>query len=83
MEILDLRHIYVTKLPDEILNLQRLHHLLPFRYEEKRNYYSFNNECGFKSPVEIGSLTSLQKLGSIEANHGSGSIVPREIRKLT
>ncbi|THG01109.1 hypothetical protein TEA_024979 [Camellia sinensis var. sinensis] len=83
LEILDLRHTYVTELPDEILNLQRLRHLLAFRYEEKRNYYSFNNECGFKSPVEIGSLTSLQKLGSIEANHGSGSIVPREIGKLT
>ncbi|CAL5421755.1 unnamed protein product [Camellia sinensis] len=83
LETLDLRHTYVTELPGEILNLQKLRHLLVYQYEEKLNYYSFDNECGFKSPIKIGRLSSLQKLSSIEANHGSGGIVSREIRKLT
>ncbi|THG20168.1 hypothetical protein TEA_007266 [Camellia sinensis var. sinensis] len=72
LQILDLRHTYVIELPDEILNLQRLCHLLAFQNEDKLNCYSFNNECGFKAPVEIGNLTSLQKLCRIEATHGSG-----------
>ncbi|GMP83700.1 hypothetical protein CsSME_00037521 [Camellia sinensis var. sinensis] len=83
LETLDLRHTYVTELPGEILNLQKLRHLLVYQYEEKLNYYSFDNECGFKSPIKIGRLSSLQKLSSIEANHGSGGIVSREIGKLT
>ncbi|THF94033.1 hypothetical protein TEA_020442 [Camellia sinensis var. sinensis] len=84
LETLDLNDTYVTELPDEILNLQRLRHLLLYRIEKEDTYFSFHYSFGFKGPVKIGSLLSLQKLSSIEVNHGnSGGTILEEVGKLT
>ncbi|XP_058204023.1 disease resistance protein RPM1-like [Rhododendron vialii] len=81
LETLDLKRTYVTELPYEILKLQHLRHLLLYRHDFRcYSHCSF----GFKAPVGIGSLSYLQKLCGIEANHGSNSgIVLREVGKLT
>ena len=82
LETLDLKHTHVTELPDEILKLQRLRHLLLYRYHRNFAWPSFHT--GFKASMGIGSLSSLQKLCSIEANHDNNNgIVLREVGKLT
>lgn len=81
LETLDLKHTYVTELPDEILKLQRLRHLLVYRYEYE-SYAHFHSKNGFKALEKIGQLQSLQKLCFVEANHGNGSIMI-ELGKLT
>ncbi|GMP52542.1 hypothetical protein CsSME_00018313 [Camellia sinensis var. sinensis] len=84
LETLDLKQTYVTELPDDILKLQRLRHILLYRYQP--NYFlvfPFKNQCGFKAPTEIGSLSCLQKLCSIETNHDNGTILLGEVGKLT
>ncbi|KAL7217997.1 hypothetical protein ACSBR2_011262 [Camellia fascicularis] len=43
----------------------------------------FKIQCGFKAPTEIGRLSSLQKLCSIETNHDNGTILLGEVGKLT
>ncbi|XP_057478036.1 disease resistance protein RPM1-like isoform X2 [Actinidia eriantha] len=84
LETLDLKHTRVTELPDEILKLQRLRHLLLYHYHAKLPEYSFDVQTGFKAPMGIGSLSSLQKLCSVEANHDNNNgIVLREVGKLT
>ncbi|PSR91603.1 Disease resistance protein [Actinidia chinensis var. chinensis] len=80
LETLDLKQTHVTELPDEILKLRRLRHLLLYRYHFSENAFRYGT--GFKAPMGIGSLSSLQKLCSVEANHDNG-IVLRELRKLT
>ncbi|XP_028070544.1 disease resistance protein RPM1-like [Camellia sinensis] len=82
LETLDLKETYVTELPDDILKLQRLRHILLYRYEPVNCIY-LHLHIGFKAPVEIGSLSSLQRLCCIEANHGNGDILLREVGKLT
>ncbi|XP_028065561.1 disease resistance protein RPM1-like [Camellia sinensis] len=83
LETLDLKDTYVTELSDDILKLQRLHHILLYRYQPSP-YISFQRQSGFKAPVEIGTLSSLQKLCCIETNHGNnGGIFLAEIGKLT
>ncbi|XP_010056223.2 disease resistance protein RPM1 [Eucalyptus grandis] len=79
LETLDLKHTYVTELPVAILKLQRLRHLLVYRYSDTP--YSCC-KYGFKSPEEIGSLQSLQKLCCIEAGGDRNSSLMREIGKL-
>jgi disease resistance protein RPM1 len=78
---LDLKHTYVTELPDEILKLQRLRHLLVYRYKFE-SYAHFHSKNGFKALEKIGQLQSLQKLCFVEANHGNGNIMI-ELGKLT
>ncbi|GFZ16606.1 hypothetical protein Acr_25g0010150 [Actinidia rufa] len=79
LETLNLKQTQVTELPDEILKLQRLRHLLLYRC-----YRRFDYRRGFKAPMGIGSLSSLQKLCSIEVNHDNNNgIVLREVGKLT
>ncbi|CAL5390487.1 unnamed protein product [Camellia sinensis] len=84
LETLDLKHTYVTELPDDILKLQRLRHILLYRYEEDPvPSICFRDHSGFKAPTKIGSLSSLQKLCSIETNHDNGAILLGEVGKLT
>ncbi|KAL7217973.1 hypothetical protein ACSBR2_011238 [Camellia fascicularis] len=84
LETLDLKQTYVTELPDDILKLQRLRHILLYRcLIDDVPSYPFEYQCGFKAPTEIGSLSSLQKLCSIETNHDNGTILLREVGKLT
>ncbi|XP_075642517.1 disease resistance protein RPM1-like [Castanea sativa] len=68
LETLDLKHTCVTELPVEILKLQKLRHLLVYRYEIQ-SYAQINSKYGFKAMAQIGCLHSLQKLCSIEADH--------------
>ncbi|CAL5335728.1 unnamed protein product [Camellia sinensis] len=83
LETLDLKGTYVTELPDDILKLQRLHHILLYRYQPSP-YISFHRQSGFKAPVEIGTLSSLQKLCCVKTNHGNNSgIFLAEIGKFT
>ncbi|GFZ16610.1 hypothetical protein Acr_25g0010190 [Actinidia rufa] len=83
LETLDLKHTHVTEFPDEILKLQRLRHLLSYRYH-MLDWPFFQDQTGFKAPMGIGSLSSLQKLCSIEANHDNNNgIVLKEVGKLT
>ncbi|XP_057478397.1 disease resistance protein RPM1-like [Actinidia eriantha] len=84
LETLDLKETHVTELPDEILKLQRLRHLLLYRYHPHNLGASLLVQTGFKAPMGIGSLSSLQKLCSIEANHDNNNgIVLKEVGKLT
>ncbi|XP_028110836.1 disease resistance protein RPM1-like [Camellia sinensis] len=84
LETLDLKQTYVTELPDDILKLQRLRHILLYRYIiDGVPSYPFEYQCGFKAPTKIGSLSSLQKLCSIETNHDNGTILLGEVGKLT
>ncbi|XP_057478393.1 disease resistance protein RPM1-like [Actinidia eriantha] len=84
LETLDLKQTHVTELPDEILKLQRLRHLLLYRYHPQLDEDSTQVPTGFKAPMGIGSLSSLEKLCSIEANHDNNNgLVLREVGKLT
>ncbi|XP_075641260.1 disease resistance protein RPM1-like [Castanea sativa] len=80
LETLDLKHTCITALPVEILKLQKLRHLLVYRYEIQ-SYAQINSKYGFKAMAQIGCLHSLQKLCFIEADHGSNDLM-REIGKL-
>ncbi|XP_057478401.1 disease resistance protein PIK6-NP-like [Actinidia eriantha] len=83
LETLDLKHTHVTEFPDEILKLQRLRHLLLYRYH-MLDWPFFQDQTGFKAPMGIGSLSSLQKLCSIEANHDNNNgMLLIEVGKLT
>ncbi|XP_057478846.1 disease resistance protein RPM1-like [Actinidia eriantha] len=84
LETLDLKQTHVTELPDEILKLQRLRHLVLYSYHPQLAGSSFQVQRGFKAPMGIGSLSSLQKLCSIEANQDNNNgIVLKEVGKLT
>lgn len=67
LETLDLKHCHVSELPLEILKLQRLRHLLVYRYEFT-SYDQFHSKYGFKFQGKIGSLRFLQKLCFIEVD---------------
>ncbi|KAF3449647.1 hypothetical protein FNV43_RR10378 [Rhamnella rubrinervis] len=77
LETLDLKHSHVRELPVEILKLQRLRHLLVYRYEFV-SYEYFHSKYGFKVNAKIGSLRSLQKLCFIEVDQDN----IRELGKL-
>ncbi|XP_028097486.1 disease resistance protein RPM1-like [Camellia sinensis] len=84
LETLDLKDTYVTELPDNILKLQQLRHILLYRYKQDLVPSTcFQHLCGFKAPTEIGRLSYLQKLCSIETNHDNGTILLGEVGKLT
>ncbi|CAK7324251.1 unnamed protein product [Dovyalis caffra] len=69
LETLDLKHSHVTELPVGILKLQKLRHLLVYRYQREHDN-PIHTKYGFKAPVKIGCLQSVQKLCFIEAKHG-------------
>ncbi|KAL7218019.1 hypothetical protein ACSBR2_011284 [Camellia fascicularis] len=84
LETLDLKDTYVTEFPDDILKLQQLRHILLYRcIQDLVPSICFQHHCGFKAPTEIGRLSSLQKLCSIETNHDNGTILLGEVGKLT
>lgn len=79
LETFDLRGTNVTELPVGILKLHRLRHLLVYKYENSSPFHS--GKRGFKAPMGIGGLLSLQKLGCIEVNEGNDLI--RKLGDLT
>ncbi|THG08777.1 disease resistance protein RPM1-like [Camellia sinensis] len=79
LETLDLKHASVTELPVEILKLQKLRHLLVYRYVKRSS--PFHSTYGFKPPLGMGDLQSLQKLCFVEANQSSDIL--NEVGKLT
>ncbi|XP_050266509.1 disease resistance protein RPM1-like isoform X3 [Quercus robur] len=81
LETLDLKHTCITALPVEILKLQKLRHLLVYRYEIQ-SYAQINSRNGFKAMAQIGCLHSLQKLCHIEADHGSNAYANDILREL-
>jgi disease resistance protein RPM1 len=70
LESLDLKHAQVTELPVDILKLQKLRHLLVYRYETHESDDQIRNKHGFKAPAQIGNLLSVQKLCFLEADQG-------------
>ncbi|CAL5188423.1 unnamed protein product [Lathyrus oleraceus] len=81
LETLDLKNTCVTELPADIVKLKKLRHLLVYR-SKVDGYAQFHSKYGFKAPLEIGNLQSLQKLCFIEANQGCGSII-RQLKELS
>ncbi|XP_027360616.1 disease resistance protein RPM1-like isoform X2 [Abrus precatorius] len=74
LETLDLKKTSVRELPVDMLKLQKLRHLLVYQFKVK-GYAQFCSKYGFKAPLEIGNLQSLQKLSFVEANQGGGTII--------
>ncbi|KDP33396.1 hypothetical protein JCGZ_12852 [Jatropha curcas] len=71
LETLDLKRTGVAELPPEISKLQQLRHLLVYRYETEP-YMPYHYLNGFKAPLRIGELQSLQKLCFVESNDSNG-----------
>ena len=67
LETLDLKKTFIEELPAEILLLQRLRHVIVYRYGPKS---PDGRILGFKALEGIGSLSSLRKLCFVEANRG-------------
>lgn len=79
LETLDLKHSKVTELPVEIIKLQKLRHLLVYRYEQDSYYHT---KHGFKTLAEIGTLQNLQKLCYIVVDDDGSSTMITELGKL-
>lgn len=76
LETLDVKRTLVTELPADILKLRKLRHLLVYHYRFKvKTYAKFHSKCGFKGPLEIGNLPSLQKLCFVEVDQGCSTII--------
>lgn len=69
LEILDLKQA-MSLMSAEILNLKRLRHLLVYCYEIE-SYAYFDSKYGFKVPLGIGNLQSLQKRCFVEAENSA------------
>ncbi|KAH6775280.1 hypothetical protein C2S52_012841 [Perilla frutescens var. hirtella] len=86
LETLDLKNTSVTELPIGILNLQKLRHLLVYKYKYPGGSYKvpFGNTLSFRAPYDIGShLQSLQKLCCVDADEVGNIKIVREVGKLT
>ncbi|WJX56240.1 hypothetical protein P8452_41915 [Trifolium repens] len=81
LETLDLKNTHVTELPADIVKLKKLRHLLVYR-SIVEGYAQFHSKYGFKAPLQIGKLQSLQKLCFVEANQGGGMII-RQLKELS
>ncbi|KAJ9159165.1 hypothetical protein P3X46_024690 [Hevea brasiliensis] len=80
LETLDLKNSGVIELPNTILKLQKLRHILVYRYETKfADQMETKQTIGFKLPTHIRGLQSLQKLCFLEANQD----LMRELGKLS
>ncbi|KAI3444970.1 hypothetical protein Pfo_001635 [Paulownia fortunei] len=80
LEMLDLKGSYITELPVGILSLPHLRQLLVYRHVPG-SYMPYDYVHGFKALKGIGCLKSLEKIGFIEAYHGSR--VLKEIATMT
>ncbi|KAG8633417.1 hypothetical protein MANES_18G102767v8 [Manihot esculenta] len=74
LETLDLKRTGIDELPPEISKLQKLRHILVYRYETEP-YIPYHYLNGFKAPLEIVRLQSLQKLCFVESNENNGMLV--------
>ncbi|THF96791.1 hypothetical protein TEA_004190 [Camellia sinensis var. sinensis] len=85
LETLNLARTYVTELPDEILQLQKLHNLILYHLKSRTVYLKFGDCNGFKAPSQIGRLQYLQVLWKIEADQRSegGISIVKELGRLT
>ncbi|KAL6351168.1 hypothetical protein AAG906_031754 [Vitis piasezkii] len=67
LETLDLKQTLVTKVPKAVLQLEKLRHLLVYRYNME-SALPFDIVQGFKAPKRIGVLKNLQKLSFVKAS---------------
>ncbi|KAF8391708.1 hypothetical protein HHK36_024017 [Tetracentron sinense] len=81
LETLDLKQTRVVELPTQILKLERLRHLLIYRYNNINKYVFLGCVQGLKVSTGIQHLSSLQKLSFIKATGGRSII--KELGKLT
>ncbi|KAK3007283.1 hypothetical protein RJ639_015742 [Escallonia herrerae] len=82
LETLDLRQTGVTKLPEQILYLHNLRHLLAYRYDVK-NYVDFDSVQGVEIFAGIGYLTNLQNLSLVKDKPDKHCKILNELGKLT
>ncbi|OMO69186.1 Disease resistance protein [Corchorus olitorius] len=80
LETFDLKHANVSKLPASIVQLKKLRVLLVYGYHIE-SYTHFHYKKGFKPPVNIRKMESLQKLSFLEATQGRDMVT--ELGKLT
>ncbi|KAJ9680398.1 hypothetical protein PVL29_019659 [Vitis rotundifolia] len=66
LETLDLKQTLVTKVPKAVLQLEKLRHLLVYRYNMESA--PFDIVRGFKAPKRIGTLKNLQTLSFVKAS---------------
>ncbi|KAL7217991.1 hypothetical protein ACSBR2_011256 [Camellia fascicularis] len=74
LTVLELRGAFLETFPNEVLKLLQL---------RSCSFHSFSTPLWIQGPTEIGSLSSLQTLCSIETNHDNGTILLGEVGKLT
>ena len=67
LETLDLKQTLVTKVPKAVLQLEKLRHLLVYRYNME-GVQPFDMIQGFKAPKGISELKNLQKLSFVKAS---------------
>ncbi|KAL6349946.1 hypothetical protein AAG906_002053 [Vitis piasezkii] len=67
LETLDLKQTLVTKVPKAVLQLEKLRHLLVYRYNME-SVLPFDIVQGFKAPKRMGALKNLQKLSFVKAS---------------
>ncbi|KAK7316743.1 hypothetical protein RJT34_00425 [Clitoria ternatea] len=83
LETLDLRQTQVRKIPREVRKLKKLRHLIAYHLNYKEDFVmSWDWDKGIQMNDGIGSLTSLQTLCLVEADHGGVELI-RELEKLT
>ncbi|KAK3009632.1 hypothetical protein RJ639_015171 [Escallonia herrerae] len=82
LETLDLRQTGVTKLPEQILHLHNLRHLLAYRYDVK-NYVDFDSVQGVEIFAGIEYLTNLQNLSLVKYKPDKHCKILNELGKLT
>ncbi|XP_020972847.1 disease resistance protein RPM1 [Arachis ipaensis] len=82
LETLDLRQTRVREIPKEINKLKKLRHLIAYHLNFKVDFrMSWDWEKGVQMNGAVGSLTSLQTLCLVKANHGGVELLS-ELGKL-
>ena len=68
LETLDLKQTLVTRVPKAVLQLEKLRHLLVYRYNYMEGVPPFDIVQGFKAPMRISELKNLQTLSFVKAS---------------